>query len=947
MMRRPLKQLCGYVATAAMALVLIGCHGSSGGSGASGANGTNGTNGTNGDPSSVLAGALTPAQWIALNPVGSITGVTVSATQGQPVVNFKLTDPNGNGIVGLENFTKLNPTTDLTTSYPNFTFTIAKLVPAVASTVSPGNFSAQSKWVNYIVVTTPNVSGPTSVPTGPTTDGNGMLVGHGDGTYTYTFATDITKVAAAVTAYGTTNSVDVSALDPKNLVFDPNATTRVVIEFFGNARGTGSGSHANTPTGANGNGTAEIQHPLNITYDFIPGTGAVVAPSANSREIVTLSTCNNCHTWLAYHGGHRVDPKNCVTCHTDQRKYGFTEATRNASGTAFTSGNTELVNGTAEFDFDQLIHQIHMGSNLLMTGHDITPDNTAAVSTNTLAGEYFIDFPQNAMNCTTCHVSTAATPQAGNFATTPSRAACGGCHDNVAFLLGTNHAGGAQTTDALCAGCHSSSAIQGYHTPLMSPTENGSGNWQSTSFTNEPAPATPPAHSVVYKIVSASVNSNSNPVIQFQILIDNQPITLNPFTGNLAGEALPAPFACGPNFAIAMSVPQDGIAPTYDFNYGDPDGQGANWNIRQIWNKTAAIGAADGTTPLLASKGITLVSPGTYQIIMDGFVVPATTKVVGLGMGISSVVETDLVASPNLANRPGGAPNFAFTPVALGSDLGASEQGTGGVMLPAQTVWTSATGTNLVARRTIIKPGACQTCHANLGSFTTNNLTTKVNGSAAVTSFHGGVINEGSYCEFCHMNGEVTRNGWSISAKTWVHGLHAAGMRNVPYTAQPPFASIIYPGKLNDCEACHVPGSYDFSNSANAAQIPGMLWDTVAAKRSYAAGTAWITPGFTYGPNQVFTAPSPASATWNFAQPANYGTSAVTSPITAACGACHDSQVAVSHMTNNGGVWYSLRESVSTKAYPANPITLQSNEQCLICHGSGAILDTKTVHMNF
>ena len=959
------KLMVGTLVVSAMSLAIVGCYGRDGGAGTPGTAGAAGAAGTtiNAAPTLNVA-SLTAAQWIGLNPVGTITSVTVGTAQGKPIVNFSLTDSKGNALVGLEAFTKLNPAKDLTPSYPNFTFTIAKLLPAVASTLTPGTFSAQSKWVNYMVVTTPNVAGPTSVPTGPTTDSNGTLVGHGDGTYTYTFATDITAVAGAVTAYGAANSVDVSALNPTNLVFDGNATTRVVIEFFGNARGYGSESnHANTPDGSVAATNAELNRPINITYDFVPATGAVVPVGPNSREIVELATCNNCHTVLAYHGGHRTDPKNCVTCHTDQRRFGFTEATRNSlyafTGPTDGQGNiiTEQVNGTSEFDFDQLIHQLHMGSNLLMSNHDITPDNTAAYSnTNNVAGVYAINFPTNTANCDACHVASPAAPQAGNWQLVPSRAACGGCHDATDFLTGANHVGGIAADETWCARCHTPADIKIYHTPMMNPVENGTGtttpltgNWQSTSFTNPPSQA----HAITYSIVSATVDANSHPVVTFQILADGTPLVLNAFTGNVAGEPLPAPYSCGPNFAIAMGVPQDGIVP-YDFNYGDPDGNGANWNIRQIWNKTAQI-SFQTNNPLLASAGIVTVTPGTYKITMDGFFVPAATKVVGLGMGISGVVETDLMADLQLANRPGGAPNFNWTPA-----QGASDQGVGGVMLPGQTVWTCATNSGgvLVARRQIIKAGACQSCHDNLGSFTTNNIVTDPTTSPVTlkgTNFHGGLINDGSYCQFCHMNGEHTRSTpWSISSKTWVHGLHAAGMRNVPYTAQPAFPAIIYPGKLNDCEACHVPGSYDFSNATNAGQIPGMLWDTVAASRKYASGTPWVDTTITYGPNQTFLSPNPASAAWDFSQPANYGMSAVTSPLTAACGACHDSQLAVNHMKANGGVWYGLRQNVpiiaangaATAQNPAN-IVLHSSEQCLVCHGAGGVVDIQAVHMNY
>ena len=100
-----------------------------------------------------------------------------------------------------------------------------------------------------------------------------------------------------------------------------------------------------------------------------------------------------------------------------------------------------------------------------------------------------------------------------------------------------------------------------------------------------------------------------------------------------------------------------------------------------------------------------------------------------------------------------------------------------------------------------------------------------------------------------------------------------------------------------------------------------------------------------YGTNISITAPANVGANWTIVAPSANPTSgmgtAVVSPITAACSACHDSQVMISHMTNNGGVFYGDRAKVATNG------NLVSNEQCLICHGSGAVADIKAVHMNF
>jgi OmcA/MtrC family decaheme c-type cytochrome len=449
------------------------------------------------------------------------------------------------------------------------------------------------------------------------------------------------------------------------------------------------------------------------------------------------------------------------------------------------------------------------------------------------------------------------------------------------------------------------------------------------------------------------MTSTNNPVLKFQILINGTPAILNPFvpgTTDPTTEAMPTGFAQGPNIALAMGIPQDGITPT-DFNYGHNDS--ASWNLRYIWNKTATTKSG----VLVASQGIQMPgAPGTYQIVMDGIQVPPGTQLVALGIGFSGVVQASLTADTHLSNRPNSAygttaPNFVWNKATTASGNGS--QGTGGLLLPAQTTWASVTGTangvKLIARRSIIDPSSCNTCHENLGNFTTN-------GTSAIPSFHGNEFNDGSACVFCHY-ATGTTGGWTYDAKTWVHALHAGGFRSNAYTAQSNFPGILYPGILNDCEACHVPGSYDFSNSTNAGQISGMLWPTVASGTLAATGNSpWVTPSGNYGATQSFVAPAPATAAWVTAQPANYALSAVTSPITSACGACHDSAAAVSHMTANGGTWYVQRGSVpvknangsfTTPTTAPSPIVLASNEQCLVCHGSGGVADIDVVHMNF
>ena len=80
-------------------------------------------------------------------------------------------------------------------------------------------------------------------------------------------------------------------------------------------------------------------------------------------------------------------------------------------------------------------------------------------------------------------------------------------------------------------------------------------------------------------------------------------------------------------------------------------------------------------------------------------------------------------------------------------------------------------------------------------------------------------------------------------------------------------------------------------------------------------------------------------------------TTLVNTPIASACYACHDTKTAAAHMINNGGTLGSPRSTVATSVAGVNTVAIGSapavTEQCLVCHGTGAMADIKVVHMNF
>ncbi|BAV35011.1 cytochrome C [Sulfuricaulis limicola] len=305
----------------------------------------------------------------------SITGVTISSP---PVVTFSIANQDGVPVAGL--------------TKADLRFNIAKLVP--------GTNGAPSNWQNYI-----NVARSGAVAGSQERNMAGaVLVDHLNGTYTYTFGTDITSAAANPCPAPCTDASG----NPLDISYQPSLTHRVTIQ-------QGNSAYPK----------------YNATYDFVPGSG----PVANARDIVTTAKCNECHNQLSLHGS-RVETRLCVTCHNP------------GTWSAGTPNKT--------VDFKVMIHKIHRGHDL----PSVVAGGTYAIGSHDYSD---VHFPQDIRNCTKCH-DGAASAQGNNWQTQPSIAACGSCHDNIDFSKARSadpngHSGGdvsAVTDSESCLGCHSS-----------------------------------------------------------------------------------------------------------------------------------------------------------------------------------------------------------------------------------------------------------------------------------------------------------------------------------------------------------------------------------------------------------------------------------------------------------------------------------------------------------
>jgi OmcA/MtrC family decaheme c-type cytochrome len=779
----------------------------------------------------------------------------------------------------------------------------------------------------------------------------------------------------------------------------------VTIQISGNAPGTGT----NTPNGVQAVAGVPLRNAVDVIYDFVPATGAAPAATAN-RKITTTSNCNACHSVLGgipgdnpessgagFHGGSRNNVEYCVVCHTDQRRFGRVEATFDATTRTF-SGSTYLVDGRTIGNLPNMIHKTHLGHHLSRSAYnyaDVVFDE--------------VGYPQDSRNCQNCHSAAtpekaAVTPQGDAWKSNPSRLACGACHDGINFDSGigitladaakgppynnsTGFNGKAHpefAVDGTCsnAGCHGVvngvNVIDLAHIPVTPPNPNnalllGGTNantnaaWIASGASVNRLP--PGAIKVTYEISSVTRDATTkSPRMVFRLLQDGVRKDLNVF-----GSSTPNPatgqeeiwdnFMGAPSVYFVWSVPQDGIDRPAEFNAS------ASRLLRTLW-----AGGAPGLTGPDAN--------GFYTATLTNVQVPDNALMLTGGLGYSyNVTSAEPLTQTNLPEYPTAYPtNAAYQP-----PVATVHVRTGGLVVIAPNVNRVATG--YTGRRAIVEDKRCNACHQELGAFTED-------------AFHGGQRNDGTTCSWCHTPNR-TSSGWSADSTAFVHAIHGAKKRTVPYTwhassTTETFDDIGYPGLLANCEQCHVPGSYDFANTASSDAV-GLTGDGIDKRLKRTVGVGYYV-GTVGGTTRTFSSSDPTCATFGtsgaqtdvgvfslspwikpFANAAGdaatpntgnffgYGfvfnanaaggsnsvicpldgaaaitvapqgtqnaspLTLVTSPQVTVCTGCHTTNLAISHMQVNGGLFYEPRSTTRT-------------EQCLVCHSSGKIADTKLVH---
>jgi OmcA/MtrC family decaheme c-type cytochrome len=359
---------------------MYGCSDNDGGGGPSGV--------TNPNTTTVVGSAS------VVDPTNIQADVLSVAINGPPVVTFRLLDEKG---------APLDPTTTGVTAR----FTIAQI-------------GADGNYKNYIKASTAGQPG---------FDSGGTFAALGNGTYSYTFKTDITDATKTL----------------GNLAYVATRTHTLGAQIERTVNG--------------------FQQAANPYFSFLPSGGTVVV----TREIAAISNCNNCHGSLRLHGGGRRELALCLLCHYP--------------------GIIDPETGNS-VDMKSLVHKIHYGAKLPSNvgGGDFTIYGFSN-SINSYKTVNYPDFSNDSTingtpaDCVKCHqlgknlVGQTFGKDAAKYRENATMDKCVTCHDNVNFAAaGTpitvknglvpvtitnvrDHSGGVvddptRTDASKCVGCH-------------------------------------------------------------------------------------------------------------------------------------------------------------------------------------------------------------------------------------------------------------------------------------------------------------------------------------------------------------------------------------------------------------------------------------------------------------------------------------------------------------
>lgn len=540
--------------------------------------------------------------------------------------------------------------------------------------------------------------------------------------------------------------------------------------------------------------------------------------------------------------------------------------------------------------FAVMIHKIHFGENLSESyefcGFGCENFGAPPQDFNHVA------FPQDVRNCTTCHdPDNPETPQAEWVDNRASAEVCASCHDQLAFddngLTNANRNHvGLAQPNETCVACHSKTGLL-------------QGNLAYHVIDSQAA-----ARRFQYNILSiTNTGEGESPVVTFSIT--------DPTNGDRPYDLTGDPEFTG----SATSVNMDIAWPNADYT-NVADGAGTSVTGRPV-STPASISLSDGSGML--PPGVIDNGDGTYTV--DTFAVPTPLSIPmtpqGLGSG-TVVIE--------------GHPAADFD-----HDGSYDDQ----VPVTAATAAFAINDEEAHPRRMVVDMAKCQSCHGeNDGlAFHGNNRTDNPQACVvchnpnATDLFRRPVDPDGM------VNGENLEaadflEDRAIDFKYMIHAIHGSSKREMPYVAYGfgatphDFSQVGYPRSPADCRACHVDGSYNLPLGEN------VLATTLSANATVTAASFFGASAF---------------APENFAasDPTDDNNASATAAV---CSSCHDSDVAMNHMSARSDSPISFGNGFLMNPDPFDDpdtqarIDMAGPENCSFCHGVDGFVSVAEAH---
>jgi OmcA/MtrC family decaheme c-type cytochrome len=570
-----------------------------------------------------------------------------------------------------------------------------------------------------------------------------------------------------------------------------------------------------------------------------------------------------------------VDNDTCQACHDVLEFHGGARFDTQHCVTCHNPSTTDGQAPNKSVDMKVLIHKIHAAAFLPNKATDpyvINGHNNSVHDFSTIV------YPQDVRNCATCHdESDTDTPQASNWRLVANRAACGTCHEDIDFAAGGHPGGLTFSDDSQCLDCHGPDA-----------TVNGGAVRIATAHQ---VPLDVQSAKFAYEVVSVT----------------------DPTGGTLETSEVP-------RVTIRVVDPTNNDTP-YDI-------QAANGPFRQssaalrvnlAWTGTEfnnAGSASNANPPDQTTPGNAPFQPTQITFANGANLVAG---VVNNGNGTFTANATNGAVPFPLPDRasffPGGADAALVTGGLVSILEGRPRVDTDGDGVADSSGQVNAAGITVgwdgsEASRTIaVDINRCNECHKTL-------------------SLHGGNrTGNTQLCATCHNANatEIRQHGAgdclaqvgpasadvSIAFPVLIHSIHAAAERASqgapPYVvcgnsnSVHDFSDVAYPGAINNCESCHLPPTSD--NPSYYGRDPNKR---LAITRHAGADRTALTDDI---------ADSPTAGT---------------------CVACHTTSLAMTHMTQNGGVFGAPKLASGQVANQA--------ETCAICHGPGKTADVREVH---